>query len=204
MVRVTWRSFCVTFREQLHLVSRASGETRRCRKAVKRATAAPRGDDRRHGPLRPPPHDVQACSAEEAGGRKVLGSTLTEDGEGSRCGGGRDHSPGALLEVVEAAQISSERIIEHIACQVPQERDHERMAAQRVDIPALPIMKEIATVSHQERIAAQRVDVLVLLGRLPQPEDCRGDKSSDFERKQLRRSQWSLLNECNNGPTNKL
>ena len=151
MVRVTWRSFCVTFREQLHLVSRASGETRRCRKAVKRERRL------RHEGMTVAmvlsahhPHDVQACSAEEGGGRKVLGSTVTEDGEGSRCGGGRDHSPErfskpmevfdvvdsvdvsrpqVVEEVVEAAEISSERIMEHIAFQVPQERDHPRMAA---------------------------------------------------------------------------
>ena len=44
--------FRVTSREQLNVVSRASGGTRRCRKAARRATApsvaAPRTHDRRH------------------------------------------------------------------------------------------------------------------------------------------------------------
>ena len=38
-------------------------------------------------------------------------------------------------KVVEVAQVSPERIMEHIAFGVPQERDHQRIAAPRLDIP---------------------------------------------------------------------
>ena len=52
------------------------------------AVAALRADDRRSGPLRSlPPHDVEACSAEEGGGsRKILSSKETADGEGTEEG----------------------------------------------------------------------------------------------------------------------
>ena len=46
--------------------------------------------------------------------------------------------------------------------EVPQERDQERIAAQRVDVPVPPVVEEIAAVAHrapQKRVAAQRLDI---------------------------------------------
>ena len=187
--------------------SRANGTTRRCRKAAKRATApsvaAPRADDCRHGSLRSqPPHDVQACSAEEGGGgRKHLtprglkteraGTYDAQRRQKKRCGGGRDRPSRSELRNrwwstssmcwcrrswkkssrSPAIEVPQERmdtlvpsVIEEIVADLPQERDHERIAAQTLDIPELRvIMEELSAVVHQERITAQRVDIQCLL-----------------------------------------
>ena len=96
--------FCVTFREQLQVVSCASGGTRRRCKAAKRATApsvaAPRADIRRHGLSEAYHHStskpallkkvVEADKYFAPRGPKTEGSR--------RCGGGRDHPLGALFE----------------------------------------------------------------------------------------------------------
>ena len=59
------------------------------------------------------------------------------------------------------AQNSPERTREHIAFEVPQERDLKRIAAESVDIPVPRVMEEFHQERDQERITAQSVNVLV-------------------------------------------
>ena len=75
-----------------------------------------------------------------------------------------------VVEEVEVAQISAERIMEHIAFKVPQEHGQERIAVQRVNIKAPPVMEETVTgvlltpqQRDQERIATQSVYIPVPL-----------------------------------------
>ena len=60
--------------------------------------------------------------------------------------------PQVVEEVVVVVQDSLERIREHTAFEVPQERDPERIAAQSVDVPVPLVMEEFLQERDQECI----------------------------------------------------
>ena len=84
-----------------------------------------------------------------------------------------------VVEEVEVAQISAERIMEHIAFKVPQEHGQERIAVQRVNIKALPVMEESGRVHAEHPTGARAESHVEPKCALPSATDGRENRGTE-------------------------